>query len=345
MRAVVLEQFGAPQVLRYGEAAEPRLQEGQVLVRVAACGVNHLDLFVRRDGARLGVHLPHIPGSEVAGEVVETGPGVNDVPVGQRVAIAPFLHDGTCEYCLQGEESVCLRGDVLGVRSGGGYADLVAAPARSVLPLPEGLRYEDAAAVTLSTLTAWHMLVSRARLRPGETVLVLAGGSGVGSGAIQVARLLGARVIATAGSASKRLRARQLGADEAVDHTASDWAQDVRRLTANRGVDVVVEHVGPATWPQSVAALARNGRLVTCGATTGRGAETDLWTLFGKQLQLIGCYGGTRAELKDVLRLTAAGKLRAVIDRVLPLARAADAHRLLEAREQFGKVLLEPEQS
>lgn len=340
MRAVRFHEFGGPEVLRLEAVPDPIPGPGEVLVRVRACGVNRLDLFVRAGHVPVKVPLPHISGSEVAGEVAALGAGVRGLAEGQRVAVFPYLHCGACEYCLAGEPSTCLRSDILGLISDGGYAELVKVPANAVQPLPDGLSFEQAAALALATVTAWHML-ERARLAPGETALVLAGGSGVGSAALQIARLRGARVIATATSDAKLERARQLGAHEVVNTEREDLREAVRHLTNRRGVDVVVEHVGQATWPASVASLARNGRLVTCGATTGSQVGFDLWPMFAKQISFIGCYGGRPNDLRQVLQAAARGDLQPVVDRVLPLERLAEAQQALADRAQFGKIVIE----
>ena len=236
---------------------------------------------------------------------------------------------------------MCIRGDILGLASQGAFAEYVVAPASSLVPIPDGVSATDAAAVGLAMITAWRMLITKARVRPGETALVQAGGSGIGSAAIQIAKLAGARVIATVGSGEKMEHARRLGADDVINYSELDFVQEVRKLTGKRGVSLVVEHIGPATWARSVACLARGGRLVTCGATTGNEAETNLWTLFAKELTLIGSYGGTRADLATVLRLVANGQLRPVIARTLPLESVAEAQRLLEQREVFGKIVID----
>lgn len=339
MRAIRFHEHGGPEVLTLEEVADPTPGEGGALVRVRACGVNRLDLWVRAGSVPVKISLPHISGSEVAGEVVTLGAGARGFSEGQRVAVHPYLFCGVCESCLRGEESTCLRGDILGLVSDGGYADLVKVPASALVPLPDGLDFEPAAALTLAAMTAWHML-ERAKIEPGETVLVLAAGSGVGSAAVQIARLRGARVIATASSDTKLARAKELGAHETINYAQDDLREAVRRLTNKRGVDVVVEHVGQATWPASVASLARNGRLVTCGATTGSDARFDLWSFFAKQISFIGCYGGRREDLRATLAAAAGGQLRPVIDRVLPLERVAEAQQALEAREQFGKIVI-----
>ncbi|HEX2173693.1 MAG TPA: zinc-binding dehydrogenase [Dehalococcoidia bacterium] len=340
MRAIVFEMQGGIETLAVQDVPIPEIGPTEVLVRVRACGLNHLDLMMRSGTLPGKVATPHIAGSEVAGDIERVGEAVSSVRAGLAVVIAPYLFCGQCEFCLAGEETLCLRGDILGLNSRGGYAEYVAAPAESVLPIPEGVSHVEAAAVTLAALSAWHMLITRARIRAGETVLVLAGGSGVGSAAIQIAKLAGCRVIATASTEDKLDKARQLGADEVINYAGGEFLPEVRRLTGKRGVDVVVEHVGAATWDQSVNALARNGRLVTCGATTGRQAAINIWNVFAKQQTLIGSYGGTRAELRHVLDLVARGALKPVIHSTLPLEEAGRAQRILEDRAQFGKVLL-----
>ncbi len=342
MRAVIFREHGGPEVLEYTEVPTPAVGPNEALIRVRACGLNRLDVLVRAGTVPQTIPRPHIPGSEVAGEVAAVGANVTHLTPGQRVVVHPYLSCGLCEYCLAGAEELCLRGDILGLRSNGGYAEYVCVPAAMVVPLPEPLSFSEGAALTLSTLTAWHMLVTRARLRPGEDVLVLAAGSNVGSAAIQIARLCGARrVFATVGSPAKVAPARALGADHVIVGRETDFAAEVRRLTGRRGVDVVVEHVGAATWERSIASLTRGGRLVSCGALTGRHGQTDLAQFFGKELQLLGCFGGTRAELRQVLQAAAEGRLRAVIDSRFPLAEAAAAQQRLEASAHFGKIVLE----
>lgn len=341
MRAMILEAQGPDSPLRAADMPQPAAGTGQVLVRVGFCGVNRLDLLVRSAYAPVRIPLPHIPGSEVSGTIAAVGPGVAGLTPGDRVVVHPYLSCGQCEPCLAGEETTCIRGDILGLMSQGGYAEYVAVPARHVLKVPAEVSLADAAAVALSTLTAFHMLVTRARLRPGETVLVVAAGSGVGSAAVQIAHLAGARVIAAAGSDAKLARAVALGADDTVNYQQEDMAGAVRRLTGKRGADVVFEHVGAATWQSSLASLARNGRVVTCGSFTGNQGAVDLWVLFAKQLQVIGSYGGTRGELGQVMSLLAQGRLKAVVDRVVPLAEAAGAWEALADRSQFGKILVE----
>ncbi len=340
MKAVVFHQHGGPEVLKYTEAPEPAIRANEVLVRVRACALNHLDLWVRGGLPNVPIPLPHIPGSDVAGEIAQIGADVTMVRVGQKVVLAPGVTCGKCPACLAGRDNRCRQFTNLGYMIDGGCAEFVRAPEVNCLPFPENLSFEEAAAVPLVFQTAWHMLLSRAELQAGEDVLVLGAGSGVGSAAIQVAKFLGASVIATAGTAEKLEKARQLGADHTINHKAQKIREEVRRITNKRGVDVVVEHVGTATWDESLASLAPAGRLVTCGATTGYDAKIDLRFLFSRQLSLLGSYMGTKDELQTVMKLVAAGRLKPVVDRVFPLEEAAAAHAYLEAGRQFGKVVL-----
>ncbi|MFQ6057868.1 MAG: zinc-binding dehydrogenase [Anaerolineae bacterium] len=342
MKAVIFYRRGGVDQLKYEDVPTPQISAHEVLVRVKACALNHLDIFARRGAQGVKVPLPHILGLESAGEVVEVGAQVRSVKVGQRVLVNPKISCGRCEYCLAGQDNLCMTGKLIGIQVDGGYAEYLKAPAENVIPLPVYLSYEEAAAIPVAFGTAWHMLVSRAGLKAGETVLILAAGSGVGSAAVQVAKYLGARVIATASSDEKLARAKELGADEVINYSQDNFSHVVKRLTGNRGVDVVFEHVGPNTWEKSVASLAPNGRLVTCGATTGRWGRTDLWSLFGKQLSLLGSFGASQKDVEAVADLVGQGKLKPVIDRCLPLQEAALAHRLLEERKVFGKVILRP---
>ena len=340
MKAVRFHSHGGPDVLRLEEVADPVIGPGEALVRVRACALNHLDLWQRRGLRRVTIPLPHIPGSDVAGEVVAANGG--SVAAGTRVMVQPGVSCGHCLACLSGDDNECPQYEVLGYRNHpGGYAELTKVPSQNLVPLPDTIPFVDAAAFPLTFVTAWHMLITRARLQRGEDVLVLAAGSGVGQAAVQIARLTGARVIATAGSDTKLERARALGADEGINHHTQDIAEEVKRLTSRRGVDVVVEHVGAATWAKSVRSLARNGRLVTCGATTGGDAGLDLLALFSKRLSIIGSYMGTKAELVRAAQHFFAGRLKPVIDRTYPLAEAAAAQQRLEESGQFGKIVLE----
>jgi NADPH:quinone reductase-like Zn-dependent oxidoreductase len=343
MRAVRYHRFGGVEELRYEDAPTPRPETGQVLVEVHACGVNQVDILSRQGLTPFKTPFPHVSGSDVAGRIAEVGAGVTGLETGEAVVVVPTLSCGACHMCRVGEDNMCLEGGIFGVMCDGGYAEYTLVPARNVIPVPHGLDPVSAAAVAIVGSTAWHMLVTRAALRQGEDVLIVAAGSGIGAMAVQIAKLSGARVIATAGRAEKLEKARQLGADHVVDHSRPEWSREVRRITERRGVDVVFEHVGAATWTQSLACLTRNGRLVTCGGHTGFQVGIDLWHLFVKQLTLIGSFAGTRQDLLDVLKVAGRGLLRPVVHAALPLARAAEAQRLMEQRDIFGKIVLTPD--
>jgi len=316
------------------------LLAGEALVRVRACALNHLDLWERRGLPGIEIPMPHISGSDVAGEIVSAA--APEVAAGRRVMLQPGISCGRCAACLSGRDNECAEYEVLGYRNHpGGYAEYVKVPVQNLVPIPDGVSFVDAAAFPLTFLTAWHMLITRAQLKRGDDVLVLAAGSGVGQAAIQIAVLHGARVFATAGTPEKLERARALGACQVIDHHRRDVAAEIARLTNKRGVDVVIEHVGEATWARSVRALARGGRLVTCGATTGATGALNLQALFAKQLTIMGSYMGTKGELMRVARFFFSGQLEPVVDRTFPLADAAAAQQRLEASDQFGKIVLE----
>ncbi|OFW37730.1 MAG: alcohol dehydrogenase [Acidobacteria bacterium RIFCSPLOWO2_12_FULL_67_14b] len=338
MKAVRFHAHGGPDVLRHEEVSEPIPGPGEALVRVRACALNHLDLWQRRGMERVQIPFPHISGADVAGEVVSSPEG--EFAAGRRVMLQPGISCGRCAHCLDGRDNECPTYDVLGYRSDGGYAEYVKVPVQNLIAIPDAIGFVEAAAFPLAFLTAWHMLITRAHLRAGEDVLVLGAGSGVGQAAIQIAWRHGARVFATAGTDEKLARARQLGAYEVVNHTMEDWPKRIKDFTGGRGVDVVVEHTGTATWDHSLKSLVRGGRLVTCGATTGHDARIDLRFLFGRQLSLLGSYMGRKGELLRAAPFFFAGELRSVVDRTYPLAEAAEAHRRLEARAQFGKIVL-----
>ena len=340
MKAAIIREFGGPQVLRYEEVPDPKVRKDQVLVRVRACAMNHLDIWVRK--GLPGVKLPHILGSDIAGEIAELGEYVTGFTVGQRVLLAPMHFCGRCEQCVAGRQNMCRQFTVLGNGVDGGNCELIAVAPVNVIPIPDNLGFEDAASVPLVFLTAFHMLTGRASIRPGHTVLVLGANSGVGIAAIQIAKLFGATVIATAGDARKSEKARELGADFVVNHYEQKIGDEARRITRNAGVDIVIEHVGVATWNESVKALKPNGTLVTCGATTGYQAGIDLRFLFSKQLNVLGSYMGTMGELHEVLKYVFSGKLKPVVDQTFPLAEIREAHEYLEKSQMFGKVVLKP---
>jgi len=342
MKASIFRRHGGPEVLEYADVPEPQVRANEVLVEVKACALNHLDIFARNGLPGIEIPLPHTLGNDIAGVVKDVGSLVGWVKVGDEVMIQPGVSCGHCNACLSGRDNLCREYDIIGYRRNGGYAEFVAVPGVNVFPKPSNLTWEEAAALPLVTVTAWHMLVTRANVQPGEDVLVHAAGSGVGSVAIQIAKLRGAHVIATASSDEKLAKARGLGADETVNYSTEEWPKEVRRLTSRRGVDVVVEHTGAATWPGSISSLKNNGRLVTCGATSGYDARTDLRQVFYRHLTILGSFMGSKAELLEAMKFVEAGKIRAVVDRVFPLSEAGAAHSLLESRGQFGKVVLQP---
>ncbi len=338
MKAVRFHAHGGPDVLRLEDVDDPTPGPGEALVRVRACALNHLDLWQRRGMERVSIPFPHISGADVAGEVLWTPNG--EFKPGRRVMLQPGLSCGRCGACVDGRDNECARYDVLGYRSDGGYAEIVKVPVQNLIAIPDAIGFVEAAAFPLAFLTAWHMLITRAKLKAGEDVLVLGAGSGVGQAAIQIAWRHGARVFATAGSDGKLIKARQLGAYEVINHATEDLPGKLREYTNGRGVDVVCEHVGTATWDKSQRSLTRGGRLVTCGATTGHDAKIDLRVLFTRQISLLGSYMGRKAELLRAAQCFFAGELRPVVDRTFPLAEAAEAHRRLESRDLFGKLVL-----
>lgn len=343
MKAARIHQHGGPEVLIYEDAPEPQIKGGEVLVRVRACALNHLDLWVRGGIPGMTFSMPHILGSDIAGEVAAVGELCRRVRPGQRVLLSPGLSCRQCPECAAGRDNFCPQYTIFGLRVPGGNAELVAAPEYAVIPIPDDLSFEEAAAAPLVFLTAWHMLRTRARLEPGEDVLVVAASSGVGSAAVQIAKLFECRVIATAGGDAKLEMAQKLGADAVIDHYRQDIAAEVKKLTDRRGANVVFEHVGAATWAQSVQSLAPGGRLVTCGATTGYDVKIDLRFLFNRQHSLLGSFMGSLGELHQVLKFVFRKRLKPVIDRVYPLSEIRAAHERLERKEQFGKVVVVPQ--
>src|SRR6202521_1060134 len=340
MKAVRIHEFGGPEVLRYEDVPDPKPRKDQVLVRVRACAMNHLDLWVRK--GLPGVNLPHIPGSDVAGEIAEIGEYVTGFNAGQRVLLAPMHFCNRCSHCTSGRQNQCPEFTVLGNRVDGGNCELIAVPAVNVIPIPQSLDFNQAASIPLVFLTAWHMLVGRAGIHLGQTVLVLGAGSGVGIAAIQIAKLFHARVITTAGDEKKLEKARALGADYGINHYQQKISDEVRKITNKEGVDIVVEHVGPATWDESVKSLKPGGTIVTCGATTGPNVGFDLRFLFSRQLAILGSYMGTMGDLHNVLSHVFAGRVKPVVDRAFPLRDARAAHEYMEASKMFGKVVLIP---
>ncbi len=340
MRAVRFHTFGGLGVLSYEDTPEPVFGDEDILVKVKACALNHLDIWARQGirGERIG--MPHISGSDISGEIAQVGRLVKDHGVGEKVLLAPGISCGFCEYCSTGRDSLCESYKIIGYETQGGYAEYVSVPGKNAIAIPGELGFEQAASIPLVFLTAWHMLMTRAKLAPGESVLVWGAGSGVGSAAIQVAKLSSAKVIATAGSDEKLEKAKKLGADWVVNHHTMDVPAEVKRITGGRKVDVVFDHVGQATWEKSMRSMAPGGRLVNCGVTSGGKAEIDIRFVFVRQFSLLGSYMGGHGELLKVLSFFEDGRLKPVVDSVFPLKDAAKAQDRMEKSQHFGKIVL-----
>jgi NADPH:quinone reductase-like Zn-dependent oxidoreductase len=342
MKAALFYEHGGIEKLLYEEVPDLTISDDEVLIRVKACSINHLDIWVRQGIPAYKVSLPHISGQDVAGVVKEFGASVKGIKRGERVFFAPGISCFTCRECYAGDDNLCADYKIRGARIQGGYAEYAKARAQDVIPVPDNLTFEEAAAFPLTYLTAWHMLFTRAGLKAGDDVLVLAAGSGIGCAAVKMAKLAGARVIATGGSPAKLHKALEIGADEAISHTGDDFSKKVRELTAGRGVDVVFEHIGPATWERSLQSLAKGGRLVTCGATTGPEVLIDLRYTFMKQHAILGSVMGTKKELLQITGLLGKGAIKPVIDAVFPLKEASQGQERMLKRENFGKIILIP---
>ncbi|HYL91865.1 MAG TPA: zinc-binding dehydrogenase [Alphaproteobacteria bacterium] len=340
MKAIRFHEFGGPEVLKYEDVPDITPRKDQVLVKVKACALNHLDLFIRK--GLPGVKLPHINGSDVSGDIAEVGEYITDLQVGQRVLLAPHTFCGYCPACSAGVQNMCPRYSVLGYLNDGGNAEYIAVPRANVLPFPAELTYDEAASIPLVFLTAWHMLVSRCGVKPGDTVLVLGGGSGIGSAAIQVCKMFGAEVIATAGDENKMDQCRDLGADHTINHYRQKISDEVKKITNKALCDIIFEHVGKATWTESMKCMKPGGKLVTCGATTGPEASFDIRFLFARQLSFLGSFMGTQGDFHEVMKHVFSGKLKPVVDRSFPMREARAAHERLERSEQFGKIILNP---
>jgi len=339
MRAMVIYQHGGPEVIQLHHMPQPQPGPGEVLVQLKAAALNHLDLYVRSQSSR-SLSFPHILGSDGAGIVAQVGPGVSQVQVGDAVLTNPGISCGVCEFCQQGEHSMCLTYHLLGAGAMGTYAEFVKVPELNVAPLPSGVSFQEAAAFVLAYLTAWRMLIKRARLQVGEDVLIMGAGGGVACAALQLACHIGARALVTSGSDEKLRRAQELGAAFGVNYRTQDVVAEVRKFTNKRGVDVVVDNIGASTFESSLACLARGGRLVTVGAATGLPKGLDVHRLYWNQLTILGSTMGNRSEFSATLKLLGTG-FRPIVDTVFPLEKAADAHRYLEEQRQFGKVVLD----
>jgi NADPH:quinone reductase-like Zn-dependent oxidoreductase len=342
MKAIGFKTHGGPEVLELLDLPTPQPKAREVRVRVKAVALNHLDIWVRKGWPGLKLKLPHVLGSDIAGVVDAVGAEVTDLQTGAEVVVNPGLSCGACDKCLRGDDNLCRSYQIIGEHSAGGYAEFVCVPRQNILPKPSKLTFEEAACVPLTFLTSWTMLMRRAQLKPGETVLVHAAGSGVGSAAVQIAKLAGATVIATASSEEKLARAKALGADHLINYSTHDFLEEVKRITNRKLVDVVFEHVGASTWDKSLGCLPFGGRLVICGATSGREVKLDLNVLFYKRISLLGTTMGSKGDLFRILQLVEEGKLKPVHDRTLPLEKAAEAQGLLADRKSFGNVVLTP---
>ena len=340
MKAVVFKKHGGPEQLVYEDVPNPVIGPNEVLIRVKACALNHLDLWIRQGNPAYPIPLPHVSGSDVAGVVEQVGTQVEGVIVGARVFVSPGLSCWKCENCLAGRDNFCSTFGIIGAKTHGGYAEYVTVPFRNVLPMPENLSFEQAAAFPLVSVTASHMLFGLAELQHGETVLIMGAGSGVGSMAVQLAKLAGARVITTVGADDKIPKAVILGADAVINHAKEAVADRVKLLTEGKGVDVVIDHIGPQVWDTCLHSLTKGGRLITCGATTGAAVQLDLRYVFSRQLTIRGSYMGTRAELVKTAELVGQKRLIAVIDRIYPLADARVAQEQMLSRKFFGKIVL-----
>ena len=343
MKALAFNEFGGPDKLKLQDVPDPKIKPNEVLVRVRACALNHLDIFVREGIPALKTPLPFWTGCDIAGEIAEVGANAQGVKVGDRVAVNPNLTCGRCEFCIQGEDSLCVKYGILGEHVPGGLAEFVAVRADNVLPLPASVSYEEAASFILTNMTAWRMVVTQGRVKAGQDVLIIGVGGGVSSTAVQIARLCGARVIVTSSDDAKLEKARALGAEVGINYKKNPgWAKDVFEATGKRGVDVVIENVGAATWKDSIRSLKGGGRLVTCGATSGPVGETLIPLVFWKQVHIIGSTMANRKEFHDVMGQFFAGRLRAIIDEVVPLKAGAAAQQRLAEGKQFGKIVLTP---
>ena len=340
MKALAFHEHGGLDKLKYQVVADPKVGAGDVLVRVKAAALNHLDLFVREGMPGLKLPLPFWSGCDIAGEIAEVGGSVQGVAVGDRVVVNPNLECGRCEYCQKGQHSLCVSYGILGEHVHGGLAEYVKVDGRKVLKLPDAVTYEDAAAFVLVNMTAWRMLVSQARLRAGEDLLIIGVGGGVSSTGVQIGKLCGARVWVTSSSDEKLERARALGADECINYAKEDWVKVIAQKTGRRGVDVVLENVGAATWVGAIRALAKGGRLVTCGGTSGPICETDVRQVFWKQISIIGSTMSTNAEFAEVMGQLFRGRLKAIVDSVMPLEDGVAAQQRLAEGKQFGKIVL-----
>lgn len=342
MNCVRIHEHGGLDKLIYEEIPTPKIKADEVLVNVKATSLNHIDIWIRQGLPGVKIALPMIPGVDAAGVVAEVGSAVRHVKLGDRVVVAQGISCGHCKFCLNGSDNLCKDYILIGEHRDGADAEFLAIPGRNVLPLSEKISFEQAAAGALVFLTAWQMLVEKAQVQPGDDVLCVGVGSGIGSAAIQIAKLFGARVIATTSSEEKVEKAKEIGADDVLNYKKQNVSEEVRKLTGKKGVEIIVDHVGKSVWDECIRSLTKGGKLVTCGATSGYDAVTDLRYVFYKQLQILGSTMGKKGDLVTILKFFEEGKLKPVIDRMMPLSQIKEAHRILEEGKQFGKIVLIP---
>ena len=343
MKAVIFNQHGGPEVLQLADVPDPKPGRGEVLIEVKATSINHIDIFLRRGMPGIKVPMPKIVGCDAAGIIRELGSDLTGLKTGQRVTINPGISCGHCESCAAGFGSQCSSWGMVGETRDGAYAELIAVPAHIVLPIPDSMPFTEAAAAPLVFITAWSMMVEKGNIRPGEDLLILGAGAGVGTAAIQIAKMVGCRVFVTASTDEKLQKAKALGADVLINYSKDEFDKQIRELTNKRGVDVVVDYVGADTWVRSLRSARRGGRVLTCGATTGFAPQTDLRHIFFRQVRVIGSTMGSHHDFLEVMKCVFRGQLKPVIDRVLPLAEAVKGHELIEQRAVFGKIVLSNE--
>jgi NADPH:quinone reductase-like Zn-dependent oxidoreductase len=343
LKAVVLYEHGDVDKLKYDEIPNPEVRANDVLVQVKACAMNHLDVWVRKGFPHLKIKYPHVLGSDVSGIVAGVGKDVNGIEIGIPVLISPGITCGRCAHCLSGRDNLCREYAILGENCHGGCSEYISVPKENILPMPRNLSFEEGASIPLVFLTAWHMLVTRAVIKPGELVLVQAAGSGVGSAAIQIAKLFGATVITTAGTDEKVEKAQKLlGADYGINYNTQDFLAEVRKITQKRGVDIVIDHTGMVNWERNILALTMGGRMVVCGSTSGYEGKTDIRQVFFKRLSILGSTMGSKGDLFEIIKHVESGRLKPVVYKILPMSQAQEGHRLMENRDVFGKIVLVP---
>lgn len=341
MKATLFHKHGGPEVLTYGDCDAPKITSDELLIKVKACSINHLDLWIRSGLRGMQINLPHILGCDISGIIDQIGKTCYGYEIGQEVIVSPGTSCGSCKFCLTGADNFCSKYSIIGgYDKNGGYAEFVSVPKQNILPKPQDLSFEESASIPLTFLTAWNMLVKRAKIKTGETVLIVGGSSGVGTAAIQIAKLFNCYVFATAGTDEKLNKMKNLGADFVVNHHNDDFGEIIREKTNHIGADVVFEHVGVATWARSVNSLTHGGRLITCGTTTGSETNFDIRLLYRRQLSIMGSFMGSKGDLFNILKFVNQGKLKPVISDIFSLQDANKAHDLIENRKHFGKVVL-----